>query len=816
MISDPVRGLARRQGSVLMDEKIIGTWNLTDTQKAYARNYREYSFFLNGTEYVLIYMSAERASTDTLPFCFVLNKTTGKFLNVGYADQANLGPWISGGISAVTTVGKYVVMASNSLGPGFSTVDGWTNTSKLGVAWVRGGAYSRTFKLTVTKLDGSTVTVSYTTLSASYPNLLTTSDIPQSAPDYQKQVNDRVNAYNSAVNKWIGDAAQSIQPQFIAAQLTTALLPLLGPSVVGAVGANVVFRDVKAISCDDSGDGTLFRAVMNELDDPAKVSAIHQAGKIIRIRPKGTAEPYYLQAVADNGGTDWQTVTWKECAGVTATPGQVFALGGVTNDGTGFVIGSNATVMNAQGFTVPPYAPSQCGDLDSTGAVPYFFGKRITMLTVFMDRLVVVSNGVIFMSRVGDYFNFYRKSMLSVDDDDPIEAYALGAEDDIITKCVTYNKDLFMFGQRKQYTISGRQVLTPKTVAVTTAANEQDSMYAKPVVIGNLIYYSKYEPMANIPGPSPYVGQISQFQLGYFQDTPETYRVSQQLTKYIRGRPIEMAALASPDALFVRTDGFDTGLYVYSWIDAPGSQARQFDSWSRWEWSPNVGQIIGITQYKATLFAFTLRGDGSRTWVACDQFVMDSNLSAFPYLDSRRPNWSNNTGIIDTSVPGRFTDTSLAIDATQPEAWIGVAFTAWASLLQHYPTTPTGSMWAGFNYTGTVELTPPFVRDSNDKAIVNGRLVIGRKTVSVTDTGGLDAWLDYSGQSRNVYRFNGRVTGASNNLVGRQPVTTTTLQVPVGRANSEHRLRFTTRKWLPATISAIEWVGQFFNNSRRV
>lgn len=833
MISDPVKGLVRRHGSITMDEKpAISPYSaLTAAQVQYARNYREYSFFINGTEYSIVYMSKERPSTDNLPFCYVLNKTTGKFLTVQYGDTTNLQPWLFGGISAITTVGQYVIMASKSLGPGYSVNDQYAAGMTHGVATVRGGAYSRTFKISVRLTDGRTINAQYTTMSQSYPNLLNTSDIPLTNPDgttnkdYQKQVNDRVNDYNSRVNKWIGDAAQSVQPEYIAAQLSNSLAAQ-GYTNQYALGGTIILDMLSSVNCDDSGDGSLFRACHNTVDDPSKLSAIHWPGKVVQVQPKGSPDPYYMKAIADNPNLNaQQTVTWKEAAAQIVTPGQVFAIGCVSSDGTRFYLANNAAELNSMaGTTAPGFASSVAGDLNADGAVPYFFGKRVTMMTVFMDRLVIAANGVIFFSRTGDYFNFFRKSMLTVNDDDPIEVYALGAEDDIISKCVTYNKDLFMFGQRKQYAVSGRQVLTPKTVSVSTSANEQQAQYAQPVVVGNLLYYGKYEDARNQSGPSPYAGRINQFQLGYFQDTPETFCVSQQLSRYIRGRPIEFAVMSAPTCLLVRTDGYDNGLYVYSFIDQPGTQLRAFDSWSRWEWSPYVGQIIGLTTYEASIYVFVLRRDGGSIFVACEQFVMDSDLSVNPYLDAQRTAtayrnyttsgyWCLNHGNL-----GTFPEWggACALANTVPRAWLGQAATQFDDFWARLSADEQSAAWVGIQYDSYVELTPPFVRDQNDKAIVNGRLIVGRYTVSVNDTGGLDAYLNTSTGSQNVYRFNGRRVGISNNQVGMQPITSTALQVPAGRANIEHTMTFQSRNWLPMGLTAIEWVGQLFLNSRRV
>lgn len=826
MVSDPVHGLARRHGSITLDERLIDSANLmTPSRIAWARNYREYSFFVAGTEYSLVYQAYERSAGDALPFCFVLNKDTGKFLNVNLVDPAALAPWTDGGVSALTTVGQYVIMAARKLGPGYSINDPFTQHIEQGVAWVRGGAYSRTYTLKVTRAsDNKQITATYTTMSSSYPNLLNTADIPATNPDgtvnkdYQKLVNDRVYAYNSAVNKWVGDAAADIQPQNIAQKLVDSLVSQ-GFTNVGRFGGTVYFDNATAASADDAGDGSLLRLVFNEVDDVSKLSGVHAPGKVVRIQTKG-ADPYYMVATGDQSGNttgSWQTVTWKEAAAQSITPGQVFALGAVSSDGKTFHIASSPTSLAAAtGLTVPGYAASKCGDTAARGAVPYFFGRRITLLTVFQDRLVIVANGVVFLSKTGDYFNWFRDSAITIKDDDPIEVYALGAEDDIIRRSVTYSKDLFMFGERKQYAISGRVALTPKTAAVMTAANERDSTYAQPCVVGNLLFYGKHAASTSQTGPSQYAGAVSQFQLGLFQDTPETFKISQQLGLYLRGRPTELTAMSSPSTVFLRTDGYDNGVYVYSFIDQPGSQQRAFDSWSRWQWAPEVGQLVGITIYKATLYAFVLRTRGTETWVACEQFTMDSTLSDRPYLDMQRraKDYMNNVGFLGKTANA---PDNGAVGATGDIMFMGAALTGFDAFWQDMlGSAADPNAYVGMAFDSYVVPTQPFTRDQNNNSIVNGRLVVTRYSVSVSETGGMLAILRANGIEKQVLYFNGRLVGHSDNIPSRQPVTTTVLNVPAGRSNMEHTIKLQSVRWLPMTITAMEWVGQFFNNARRV
>ncbi|MEJ1593530.1 hypothetical protein SMA75_20260 [Escherichia coli] len=820
MVSDPVRGTVRRHGSRFMAEKDIGAGTLTDAVKTLLRTYREHSFFMNGTEYSLVYRSAPSTGA-TLPLAFCFNKDTKTWLNVVIDSDASMTPYKNQGLASVTNVGKYLMAAGNALLPAYTQVDNYAANNTKGVAWIRAGAYSRTYKISIKRAsDGVAFSASYTTMASSYPTLLSTSDIPSGASDYQKQVNDRVYAWQSASNKWIGDAFKDQQPENIALQLKNQLVGA-GYTNIDVTGSTIIMDNISYLSVDDSGDGNFMRGVFNEIENPDRVSTVHFLNKLVKVRAKGQTDAYYLKAIPEVPGQYYGPVTWTEAPAVVITPTSAFMLGQLSNDGaTLYLAATQARLAAISGLpAAPAYGATQAGDLAAQGNKPYFLDHPVSLLTVFQDRLMVVSNGVVFGSRTGDYFNWFRSSMLSLKPDDPVEGYALGSEDDIISRAVTYNKDLFMFGVRKQFAISGRTPLTPQNISIATAASERNSAYCQPEVLGNILFYGRYQTARDQAGPSPYAGAVAQFQLGVFQDTPETSPASPQLDKYIRGRITEMAVMGAPTTLFCRTDGRDDGLYVFRFLDQPGTQAREFDSWSRWEWDyGNVGHIIGMVGYQSSLFVYTMKSDGTNLWLGAEEFVMDSALSDTPYLDSQRSGtaYEANTGFLRNSVPR--TGTSAALDRSTEYGLLGTAIAGYSTFkAQYIPSKVTlDDLVVGVDFESVMDITPPYVRDQNDRAIVNGNLTVTQYAVSLIDTGGLDAVRTSENMDTTVAKFNGRVLGRANNLIGRQPVTSTTIQVPCAKGNLRHRMKFVSRTWLPMGISAIEWTGQFFNNARRV
>lgn len=816
MISDPVKGLARRHGSVMRDELILGDYAapLYDGAVADTATHKEFTFFVEGVEYALFYRvgAQEDAALKDYAFAWCINKETKQFVTiVRDAGDTVMDSLVSGGVSAAVNTGKYIYLAGNTIVPTFTSTDRFgeaTNKSKL-VAWVRGGAFSRTFSITLTKANGDTVTGEYKTKPAAYPELLDTSDILATDPEYEKKVNDRTNLYNSNVTAYIGEAAEDITPQNIATKLAAALV--LEGVTCSVVGSTVVVNDSDyvEISGDDGGDNTLLRAVGNEITAPDLVSTVHWAGKVVKVKPKKTGgeDAFYLEAIPKTASaTGWTEVTWRECAGYVMQPETVFIQGTVVS-GTLYLASSPALLTGLAGGTHPEFKPNSVGD-DITSPIPTFFNRRIDYLGMFQDRLVIGYGATLMHSRPGDYFNWFRSSALTVVDTDAFEMYALGSEDDTIRASTTYDRNVLYFGDRFQYTVNGRSKLVPQTASMPIVSAHRDATSANPQSSSNFVFYSQ---------SNNDLASMHQIQTGVIAESPESYEVSQQLDNYLSGKPVQIVTMTAPNLVLLRTETIRQGFYTYSYLDTPAGAERIFDSWSRWVWDDSVGHIVGITTKNGAILVLTLRRGETATgqdsiYMVCDEFSTSASRSTMPYLDSLRP-VTNSTGWINANIDA---PAAVAFENASTYRFLGEQYGNRAAFIGSYEPADEAHIWAGIDFPAYVTPTNPYIRDRSDKAIISGRLTLGKLNVSVANSGGMIATLVSSQGTSTVLNFNGRLLGQVANMVGRQPIVTTSLSVPIGKEVRECKYTLKAKTWLPLTITAIEWTGQSFSNSRRV
>lgn len=972
LISDPVRGLVRRNGFILRDAEYSPALPSIADAQADSYSFRCHPHTALGTSYDILYRTRARVGNDqnnlTGLHCFDKSPSGGFVPVVSGVGDTKFNALLAGGFSAITSLGRYVLLGGNTEKPTYTSSNVWDSdvNRETSVFWVRGGGYSRTYTLKARRAsDQVEFNVSYTTLSPSYDGTLNISNVPTSQPNvsfvegavwinsahtftapatgitvtlngtdsvtdslisaaasgggnfqvflngnvgsdtpnfskyvrlsiqsynfptmvvdvlsvvggpitvngttsslvifptednpnYATEVNEQTAAYNEAVNTWAADAAASIIPSRIAQELIDAL------TTAGFTGwvrnaSHGFSADCDLVEVSDSGGSDFIVGVSNQTRSSDEVTPIHTPGKVLKVAPKGNEDgAYYLIAAPKNEDNlaTYQDVIWREAAGTVQTPTFMFALATVVN-GTMYAASTPALLTalifaeEAETLAVPALEVSAAGDVESN-LPPPFFANGITGLFVFQDRLGILAGGELAMSQTGKYFNFYRTSVLTVPDDDPISGGALGSEGDIMRKAALYDRNLIIFGDRAVYNISGRTVQTPQTFSISVQLNVDNTSFAQPVGAGQNVSFLKEDSQMA-------ASRMMQVRAGLFQDSPVVDDASKQLRDYINGTPAELVSLVSPDVIFVRTEHFfktqggyprarPWGLYVYHYLDQANGE-RVMDSWSSWEWSTALGTPVGIGAANGgdALQLYTLRfgineaGAQTRGLLALSCSARP-DPTGLPYLDGlTRGNAAEVGGLwtpaataaVTDSVftsygPGysydplpnssdaeRFTDLShphytlgdAPAELTDPLRWEGLA--GWYSdAVTEFGPEQEDNLWTGLAFPAYVDVTNPYMRDRDSKSITLGRLTLTKLRVTTVRSAGFTAsFRDYQNLSTSVdyggnfYRYKYDTN------------------VWVGRNVQDVQIRLAAKAWYPLTISAIEWQGQFFLNGRRV
>lgn len=121
-------------------------------------------------------------------------------------------------------------------------------------------------------------------------------------------------------------------------------------------------------------------------------------------------------------------------------------------------------------------------------------------------------------------FNFFRTSVLSLLDSDPID---VGVSTKNVTKLKTaqaFNKDLIIFSDESQFVIDGGSLLTPSTIAVNEISSIDYKSTVEPLVLGSNMYF---------PFNRGVYSGINQYSPSPANESYEAHEITEHTPKYI-------------------------------------------------------------------------------------------------------------------------------------------------------------------------------------------------------------------------------------------------------------------------------------------
>lgn len=614
-------------------------------------------------------------------------------------------------------------------------------------------------------------------------------------PDYQRLVDDAKLNYDRLVTAYTLEAARKITPEYIAGTLGGALQ---GMGLAVVIYGNHLALPAISVEASDGGDGTLVRAVDQEVPSVDALTDKHYIGKTVRIKPVSGADGYYVKATRKGAYSgDFGEVLWVEAAGVEHKIQHAFCYA-LVSGGSCYVASSAAKLAALLPGSHPDFPASTAGD-NVTAPLPAFIGKKITLLTTFQNRLLVGTGGTLSISRTGDYLAFHPKSVLTVPADDAFEVTAQGSDTDVLRQAVLYGRDLLLFGDNRQYAVSGKEALTPTGVSLSVVSTVPGAANCQPQAIGGYLFFANTGERGTA---------VSQLQPSLDPNNPQVLPVSENLTSYLAGSPVESARRGNPDTLYLRTSGAPGTIFQYRFSDS--QRGREHSAWGKWQFNPALGTVLGMRATGQGLVVFFLRDAHGDTFLVADLCGEQAALSGRPYLDSQRTlaHVLTGTGSVRTTSPDTWV---AAYTASSVRFLIGDKLSGLAQLRLLYGDT---HLVVGAEQPASWELTSPYIRDRAGKVNTSGRLTVASVQVQAASSSGLEYTLTTQAGA-NSRGFLARRAGDTT-LIGRIPVIDYQQQLAVGKNNEGYTITLSPKKWYPLTITGVEWTGQLFSRSQRV
>jgi hypothetical protein len=248
-------------------------------------------------------------------------------------------------------------------------------------------------------------------------------------------------------------------------------------------------------------------------------------------------------------------------------------------------------------------------------------------------------------------------------------------------------------------------------------------------------------------------------------------------------------------------------LFIFSFVDTQGGE-RLVDSWSRWTFSEGCGDIVSLSVLKDTLRILFVRPSTEFGSLLVTDTI---DLTAGPetvHLDSQA-----NPGL---NPPGNGMEWCAYSGSAAPErAWFGREDPDYLALWDEFGTD-FGQTFIGFPFESSAALTSPFVKDREGRAILLGTLTVSQLLLSVTDSVGLSLDIESPYGNFRSADWRGRVMSTPGYSAPRNTLQTAVVPAPVGRETRDYTAVIRSVRWLPLTVTSVEWIGQYFNKTRRI
>ena len=561
----------------------------------------------------------------------------------------------------------------------------------------------------------------------------------------------------------------------------------------------------------------LLNVLSSEVKDVADLPKQCKHGYIVKVANSEADEDDYYVKFVGNNDRDGDGV-WEECV----KPGD-----NTTYDPATMPI---QIVREANGtFTVQQvtYDPAQVGDTSVNGTNPRasFVGKTINNLLFFRNRLVMLSDENVIMSRPGDFFNFWAKSAISYTATDNIDISCSSEYPAIVYDGIQVNSGLVLFTKNQQFMLTtDSDVLSPLTAKINALSSYNFNYKSNPVSLGTTVAF-----LDN-------AGQYNRFwemTAVLREGEPNVIEQSKAISKSFDS-DIDMVANSRENQVIFFGKKGTSKLYGFRYHTTSAQRIQQ--AWFTWEVK---GEIQHIAMLDDALFIiakdgstysmqrFSIRGLSDSLSIIDDQGTTSDTSDDINYrvhLDNSKQveasaiTYSSSTGKSTFSKPSGFDTSStnlvvISYDADGDDSGRYATATINGSNVEISGDWSSENVVVGYNYDMEVQFPTIYLQQQSNEQFrsqIHSSLVVHRVKFSLGPSGLYTTTLSRLGKDNYVQTHESPLADIYNpNRVAVNNVLKET--VPVYEKNTNLTLTLKSTHPTPATLYSMTWEGDYTN-----
>ena len=551
------------------------------------------------------------------------------------------------------------------------------------------------------------------------------------------------------------------------------------------------------IKVSDSKSGTALGVVYKEVDSITDLPKSAPNGFKVKVRGSATdnEDDYYLKFETNDGDTDFSDGGYVEDVGF----GEQNALNNLTLP---FKLVN--TSVNNFNLTECSWTTKQAGD-DNTNPFPSFTDKTISNIFFYKNRLGFLSEGSVILSEAGEYFNFFRTTVRTLLDSDPIDVNVASTRVTKLKSAVGFQENLILFGERGQFVLRGGDLLTPKTVSITPVTNYETNTSTLPLELGSYIYF---------PFTRGSFSGVREFIVNANTDTFDSVEITAHVPQYIPADIMDMAGSTSENCICVVSESDNKSMYVYKYY-WEGAQ-KILASWSKFTFPFSV---VGFEFIESDLYIIATKSNKTELLVMpMEEKLVDTGTSFNTYLDLRQQ-----ATIVNGQITLSFTpesDDEIQVytrEAGSTKAGALIPCTVNGTTVTVDASHNNTPVWVGVKYTMSYTFSEQmFKQRANQRKSPSGyqRHFLKGGTLFFDDTASFK--VEVTPKARQTYNnvFSSNIVGST--VVGTLPIESGSFSFPIMSSAKDTTIKIVNDSALPGNFQSAEFESFIHTRSRRV
>ena len=457
----------------------------------------------------------------------------------------------------------------------------------------------------------------------------------------------------------------------------------------------------------------------------------------------------------------------------------------------------------------------QVGDND-TNPFPSFFNldtnsnpdRSISNLFFFKNRLGFLSEGSVILSEAGEYFNFFRTTVRSLIDSDPIDINVASKKVTKLKSAVAFQENLILFGERGQFVLRGGELLTPKTVSITPVTNFETDTSTTPLELGSYIYF---------PFTRGSFSGIREFTVNASTDIYDSVEITAHVPQYIPSSVLDIAGSTSENLICLvsnNTADETKNMYIYKYY-WQGNE-KLLSSWSKFTFPFN---IRGIEFVESDLFIVAAKNNKTELLkIPMEEKLTDINTTFTTYLDMRVEDTVSSTGQITLPYTPDSSDEVQVYSRESGDTKAGAKIPA--SLNGNVLTISGHNLmpvWVGIKYEMSYTFSEQlFKQRANRNKSPSGyqRHFLKGGTLFFDDSSSFR--VEVTPKARKTYKnvFSSTIIGATT--IGTLPIESGSFSFPIMSSAKDTMIKIVNDSALPANFQSAEFESFIHSRSKRV